>query len=187
MPQAHDLSLEGKVAAVAADRGHHFSKPVQDRIVLVEGYGVEGDAHAGAFVQHRYLARRRPRLPNLRQVHLIRAELFAFLAEAGFEVAAGDMGENITTIGLDLERMPLGTLIELGPTALVELTGLRTPCVLIDRFRAGLKRQVLSSVETDPAFKSGVLGVVRAGGPVAAGASARVRLPSSSFRPLPAL
>ncbi|KYH01772.1 MOSC domain-containing protein [Bradyrhizobium sp. DOA1] len=186
MPQAHDLSLEGKVAAVAADPGHHFSKPVQDRIVLVEGHGVQGDAHAGAFVRHRYLARRRPRRPNLRQVHLIPAELFASLAEAGFEVAAGDMGENITTTGLDLERMPLGTLIELGPTAIVELTGLRTPCVLIDRFRSGLKRQVLSSGDTGPPFKSGVLGVVRAGGMVAAGDIVRARLPSS-FRPLPAL
>jgi hypothetical protein len=187
MLQKQDFSLEGRVVAVAADRGHHFSKPVQDRIVLVEGHGVQGDAHAGAFVQHRYLARRRPRLPNLRQVHPIPAELFAFLREAGFEVAAGDMGENITTTGLDLERMPLGTLIEVGPSAIVELTGLRTPCVLIDRFQRGLKREVLSSAETGPAFKSGVLGVVRAGGPVAAGDSARVRLPSSSFRPLPAL
>jgi hypothetical protein len=103
--------------------------------MLLEGHGVEGDAHAGRF---RYLARRRPSLPNLRQVHLIPAELFASLSEAGFEVAAGDLGENITTAGLDLERMPLGTLIELGPTAILELTGLRTPCLLIDHFRAGL-------------------------------------------------
>jgi MOSC domain-containing protein YiiM len=87
---------------------------------------------------------------------------------------------------LDLERMPLGTLIELGPTAVVELTGLRTPCVLIDRFRVGLKRQVLSSAEGPP-FKSGVLGLVRAGGSVPAGDTARIRLPSSSFRPLPAV
>jgi MOSC domain len=163
MPPAYDLSLEGNVVAVAADRGHHFSKPLQDRIMLVESHGVEGDAHAGAFVRHRYLARRRPRLPNLRQVHLIPSELFAPLLQAGFEVTAGDLGENITTAGLDLERMPLGTLIELGPTAMIELTGLRTPCVLIDRFRAGLKRQVLSSAKTGPPFKCGVLGVVRAG------------------------
>jgi hypothetical protein len=187
MPQAHDLSLEGKVAAVAADPGHHFSKPVQDRIVLVEGHGVQGDAHAGPFVRHRYLARRRPRLPNLRQIHLIPAELFLSLAAAGFEVAAGDMGENITTTGLDLERMPLGTLIELGPSAIVELTGLRTPCLLIERFQPGLKQQVLSSAETGPPFKSGVLGVVRAEGTVAAGDAVRIRLPSSSFRPLPAV
>ena len=187
MPQAHDLSLEGKVVAVAADRGHHFSKPTQALIILVKDHGVEGDAHAGPFVRHRYLARRRPRLPNLRQVHLIPSELFLFLLEAGFEVGAGDLGEDVTTAGLDLERMPIGTLIKFGPTAVVELTGLRTPCVLIDRFRAGLKRQVLSSAETSPPFKSGWLGVVRAGGPVVAGDSARVRLPSCSFRPLPAL
>lgn len=187
MPQAHHLSLEGKVVAVAADRGHRFSKRVQERIILVAGHGVEGDAHAGPLVRHRYLARHRPRLPNLRQVHLIPSELFVNLGKAGFSIAAGDLGENITTAGLDLERMPLGTLIELGPTAIVELTGLRTPCILIDRFRAGLKRQMLSSAETGPPFKSGVLGVVRTGGPVAAGDGARVRLPSSSLGPLPAL
>ncbi|MET4276236.1 hypothetical protein ABIB68_004474 [Bradyrhizobium sp. F1.2.2] len=175
------------MVSVAANHGHHFSKPPQDRIKLVEGHGVEGDAHAGEFVRHRYLARRQPRLPNLRQVHLIPAELFPSLSEAGFAVAAGDLGENITTAGLDLERMPLGTLIELGPAAIVELTGLRTPCVLIDRFQAGLKRQVLSSAETGPPFKCGVLGVVRVGGAVAAGDSARVRLPSSLFNRLPAL
>jgi MOSC domain len=185
--QKQNFPLQGRVVAVAADRRHHFSKPTQDCIILVEGHGVEGDAHAGPFVRHRYLARRRPRLPNLRQVHLIPSELFPSLLEAGFEVGAGDLGENVTTVGLDLERMPLGTLIELGPSAVVELTGLRTPCVLIDRFRAGLKRQVLLSSETGPPFKSGVLGVVRAGGTVAAGDAARVRLPSSSFGPLPAV
>jgi MOSC domain len=187
MSQSDALSLQGTVVAVAADRGHRFSKPTRDRIVLLEGHGVEGDAHAGPFVRHRYLARRRPRVPNLRQVHLIPSELFRSLSEAGFEVAAGDLGENITTTGLDLERMPLGTLIEFGLMAMIELTGLRTPCVLIDRFQAGLKRQVLSSDETGPPFKCGVLGVVRSGGPVAAGDAARARLPSSRFRTLPAL
>jgi hypothetical protein len=186
MSQPEALSSEGTVVAVAADRGHRFSKPTRDRIVLLEGHGVEGDAHAGPFVRHRYLARR-PRIPNLRQVHLIPSELFKSLSEAGFEVAAGDLGENITTTGLDLERMPLGTLIEFGHMAMIELTGLRTPCVLIDRFQAGLKRQVLSSDETGPPFKCGVLGVVRSGGPVAAGDAARVRLPSSRSRALPAL
>ncbi|MCP2132566.1 hypothetical protein [Bradyrhizobium ottawaense] len=90
--------------AVAACPGHHFSKPTLDRIVLVEGHGVEGDAHAGGFVRHRYLARREPLLHNLRRVHLVPSELFATLLEAGFEVSAGDLGENINTTGLDLER-----------------------------------------------------------------------------------
>jgi hypothetical protein len=185
--QAPALSLEGIVVAVAADRGHHFSKPSRDQIELVEGHGVEGDAHAGAFVRHRYLARRQPRLPNLRQVHLIRSELFASLSARNFQVGPGELGENITTASLDLELLPLGTLIELGPVATVELTGLRTPYVLIDRFRPGLKRQVRSSSEKGPRFKCGVLGVVRAGGPVTAGDTARARLPSTSFRALPAL
>jgi MOSC domain-containing protein YiiM len=118
---------------------------------------------------------------------LIPSELFATLAEAGFEIGAGELGENITTAGLGLELMPLGTLMELGPSAIIELTGLRTPCVVIDRFRAGLKRHVLSSAETGPPFKCGVLCVVRFGGTVRAGDTARVRLPSTSFQALLAL
>ncbi|MET4039885.1 MOSC domain-containing protein YiiM [Bradyrhizobium sp. RT6a] len=116
----------------------------------------------------------------------VEATVVAVAADRGHQVAAGDLGENVTTAGLDLERMPLRTLIELGPTAIVELTGLRTPCVLIDRFQPGLKQQVLSSAETGPPFKSGVLGLVRAGGMVAAGDTARAR-PPSSFRALPPL
>ena len=143
MRQANDLSLEGRVVAIAADPRHHFSKQVQDSIVLVEDHGIAGDAPAGPFVRHRYLARRRPRLPNLRQVHLIPFELFASLLDAGFEVGPGGLGENITTGGLELERMPLGALLQLGTTAVIELTGPRTPCVPIDRFRAGLKRNVI--------------------------------------------
>ncbi|MGM4955244.1 MOSC domain-containing protein [Bradyrhizobium barranii] len=180
-------TIEGAVVAVAADSEHRFSKPVQDGITLVKGHGVDGDAHAGEYVRHRYAARRHPRLPNLRQVHLIPSELFATVREAGYDVGPGQLGENITTAGLDLEKMPLGTRIELGPTAVVEQTGLRTPCVLIDRFRTGLKRQVVSSAKTDPALRCGVLGVVRAGGQVAAGDLARAILPDGCQKRLPSL
>lgn len=179
--------IEGAVVAVAADSEHRFSKPVQDHIMLVKGHGVDGDAHAGEYVRHRYLARRHPRLPNLRQVHLIPTELFATVREAGYDIGPGQLGENITTAGLDLEKLPLGTRIELGSTAVVELSGLRTPCVLINRFRTGLKRQVLSSAKTGPAFRCGVLGVVRAGGQVAAGDRARAILPDGCQKRLPSL
>jgi MOSC domain-containing protein YiiM len=111
----HDLALEGTVVAVAADRGHHFSKAPQRDVLLVEGHGVEGDAHSGASVRHRYLARRRPHLPNLRQVHLIPSELFETIRGIGYDIRPGELGENITTAGLELERMPLGTLIGLAP------------------------------------------------------------------------
>ena len=153
--------------------------------MLVEGHGVEGDAHAGALLKHRYLARRQPRLPNLRQVHLIPAELFASLSDAGFQVAAGDLGENITTAGLDLERMPLQTLIELGPTAIVELTGLRTPCVLIDRFQPGLMAATLDRDEAGRVVrKAGIMGIVVRGGEVRPGDAVEVELPPEPHRPL---
>ncbi|MFT4120844.1 MOSC domain-containing protein [Bradyrhizobium sp.] len=179
--------LYGTVAAVSAEFRHRFSKPVQSHITLIRNHGVEGDAHAGEFVRHRYIARRHPRLANNRQVHLIPEELFGLLHDAGYEVGPGDLGENITTAGLDLEALPLETRISLGPEAVVELTGLRAPCVLIDKFKAGLKRHVLSSPQSEPPFRCGVLGVVRTGGRVSAGDRATVQLPEGAQRALPKL
>ncbi|MCP1912889.1 hypothetical protein ACVIWU_001088 [Bradyrhizobium sp. USDA 4509] len=173
MPLAQDHSLEGTVVAVAADRGHHFSKPTQDCIVLVEGHGVEGDAHAG--VRPAPLSLPPPAPPTQSPtgpsdpIRNLRIPSRSWLRRR----RGRSRREHIA--GLDLERMPLGSLIKLGPTAIIELTGLQTPCVLMDRFRAGLKRHMLSSAETDPPFKSGVLGVVRAGGTVAPGDTAPVR------------
>lgn len=133
------LVLEGEALAVLIDGKHRFSKLAQSSITLTAGHGIEGDAHCGTFVRHRYLARRNPKAPNLRQVHLIPSELFNTLRTVGFEVYPGDLGENITTAGLDLERLPLGTVLQLGNSVALELTGLRAPCILIDRFKAGLK------------------------------------------------
>jgi hypothetical protein len=179
--------VEGRVLAVASNRAHHFSKPLRDAIMLVEGHGVEGDAHAGPFVRHRYLARRRPRLPNLRQVHLIPGELFEEMRSFGYDLRPGELGENVATTGLDLERLPLGSMLRLGATAAVELTGLRTPCVLIDRFRAGLKTHMTRTVASGPKFRCGVLGIVRVGGRVTAGDFARAELPSGPQQMLPLL
>jgi MOSC domain-containing protein YiiM len=141
----------------------------------------------GHYVRHRYLARKQPHLPNLRQVHLIPIELFEFLRTIGYDVSPGELGENITTAGLDLEWLPLGTVLRLGPSAAVALTGLRTPCVLIDRYRAGLKRQVIRPDKSGPPFRCGVLGVVKTGGAVAAGDLTRVTLPDEPRRALPPL
>ena len=178
---------EGTVIAVGADPAQHFSKPQRDSIVLIKGHGVEDDAHAGEVVRHRYLSRRRPSLPNLRQVHLLRSELFDDLRRAGHEVYPGGLGENITTAGIELERLPLGTLLQLGQTAVIELTGLRTPCVLIDRFQAGLKDCMIRTGKSGPRFKCGVLGVVRTGGRVAAGDVVQAAIPPGPLRALPAL
>lgn len=183
----HDLAREGKVFAVAASPKHRFSKPARREIQLVKGYGVEGDAHAGSFVRHRYLARRQPNLPNLRQVHLIPCELFEALQTNGHDVEPGALGENITTAGLDLDRMPLRTRIQLGAAAMVELTGLRTPCMLIDRFQRGLKQLLISSQEIGPPFHCGVMAVVTAGGRVTPGDPVLVLLPEGTPSALPHL
>jgi MOSC domain-containing protein YiiM len=113
--------------------------------------------------------------------------LFEFLRTTGYDVSPGELGENITTAGLELERLPLGTVLRLGPSATVVLTGLRTPCVLIDRYRGGLKRQVIPPRKSRPPFRCGVLGVVKTGGVVAAGDLTRVTLPDETRKALPPL
>ena len=123
------------VTAVSCSATHGFSKPNRESIRLLAGLGVEGDAHLGRTVKHRSRVAKDPSQPNLRQVHLIHAELHDELRAAGFSVCAGQMGENVTTRGIDLLSLPTGTRLLIGGSALVEITGLRNPCVQIDRFQ----------------------------------------------------
>jgi MOSC domain-containing protein YiiM len=174
------------VVAVSIDGKHRFSKTSRLSITLTIGHGIEGDAHYGPFVRHRYLARRDPKTPNLRQVHLIASELFDALRTSGFDVGSGDLGENITTIGLNLERLPLGTMLRLGASATLKLTGLRTPCVLIDRFKAGLKDR-LQGGPHGPRFRSGVMAIESEGGEVSPGDPIRPVLPTPPHLALPPL
>lgn len=176
------------VLAVHKSAGHTFSKPTAAEIRIVEGLGVEGDAHAGATVMHRYDRRKDPTRPNNRQVHLIQSELFAELADKGFEVAPGAMGENVTTAGVDLLTLPLGTVLRLGDEAVVELTGLRSPCKYINDLHDGLVQAVLDrDAEGNLVRKAGVMSVVLAGGTVRAGDAIRVELPAGTRTPLPVL
>lgn len=174
-----------QVAAVSRDEGHHFSKTRQPSIRLLPGLGVEGDAHLGVTVQHRSRVARDPSQPNLRQVHLIQAELFDDLAEAGFTVAAGELGENITTRGLDLLDLPTGTLLRLGERATVEVTGLRNPCHQIESFQQNLLKQMVGRDERgEVVFRAGVMAVVHDGGEVRPGDGITVELPVEPHRPL---
>jgi len=138
-----DEAPAASVLAVARDDAHRFTKPVRDEIRLIAGHGIEGDAHAGATVRRRSRFRGTWTEVNVRQVHLLQRELFDELAVEGHEVAPGELGENITTQGLDLLALPLGTRIRLGDSAEVELTGLRNPCVQIERFQAGLMKRLI--------------------------------------------
>lgn len=177
--------MDGIVTAVSCGASHSFSKPNQDAIRLIAGIGVEGDAHAGPTVKHRSRVAKNPSQPNLRQVHLIHAELHEELTAAGFEVLAGDMGENVTTRGVDLLSLPEGTRLHLGADAVIELTGLRNPCVQIDRFRKGMMKAVLDrDAEGNLIRKAGVMAVVLEGGTVRPGNGIRIELPSGQRRPL---
>ena len=171
------------VVAVHCSRGHHFSKDVADVIQLIEGHGVEGDAHCGITVKHRSRVAKDPFAPNLRQVHLMHDELFDDLRAQGFDVMPGALGENITTHGIDLLGLPEGSELHLGDEAIVRLTGLRNPCAQIDKFKHGLMAAVLDKTSDGKLIrKSGVMGVVVRGGSVAAGQGVRVKLPASPHR-----
>ena len=178
-------AANAEVVAVCRDAAHAFSKPRVAAIRLLAGLGIEGDTHAGRTVQHRSRVRRDPTQPNLRQVHLLHAELFDELAAAGFEVAPGDLGENITTRGIDLLALPRGTRLQLGSEAVVEITGLRNPCSQIDRFAAGLMAATLAHrADGTLVRKAGVMGIVIAGGEVGPGARVQVALPELPHRAL---
>jgi MOSC domain-containing protein YiiM len=177
--------MSGIVTAVSSSGEHTFSKQNQPSITLLAGLGVEGDAHAGVTVKHRSRVAQDPTRPNLRQVHLIHQELLAEVGAAGFTVKPGDLGENITTAGLDLLGLPVGTLLRIGGDAVVELTGLRNPCVQIDRFQDGLLKQVVGRDEAgDVVRKAGVMGVVKVGGVLRPGDPIEVALPAEPHRPL---
>ncbi|GHH83494.1 MOSC domain-containing protein [Streptomyces sulfonofaciens] len=177
--------MTGTVAAVSSNATYSFTKPTRDGITLLAGLGVAGDVHAGVTVRHRSRVAQDPTLPNLRQVHLIHEELFAEVAGAGFTVAPGELGENVTTRGIDLLGLPAGTLLGLGPDAVVEVTGLRNPCAQIDRFQDGLLKQVVGRDESGAVVrKAGIMGVVRMGGMVRPGDAITVRLPEPPHRPL---
>ncbi|MBF9195713.1 MOSC domain-containing protein [Microvirga terrestris] len=173
------------VTAVSRSSSHSFSKPTQDSVRLLAGLGIEGDAHLGTTVKHRSRVAKDPNQPNLRQVHLIHSELFDELAGKGFAVAAGEMGENVTTRGIDLLSLPAGARLYLGESAVIEVTGLRNPCVQIDRFQKGLMKAVLGKGEQGKVIrKSGIMGIVLEGGEIRPGDAIRVELPPQPHRPL---
>jgi MOSC domain-containing protein YiiM len=173
------------VTAVSRSPRHTLTKPNQAWIRLVAGLGVDGDAHQGVTVKHRSRVARDPNQPNLRQVHLIHAELHDELRAAGFDVCAGEMGENITTRGFDLLALATGTHLHLGETVILEVTGLRNPCAQLDRIRPGM---MAATLDRDPhgnlIRKAGIMAVVLAGGEVRSGDRIRVEPPPPPHRAL---
>lgn len=178
-------TASGTVVAVSRSATHSFSKTNEEMITLVAGIGVEGDAHAGPTVKHRSRVARDPNQPNLRQVHLIHAELHDELRAAGFDLAPGRMGENVTTRGIDLLGLPTGARLHMGDTAVIEVTGLRSPCAQLDTLQAGLMQATLGrDDEGNVIRKAGVMAVVVNGGEVRPGDPIRVEAPATQRGPL---
>ena len=177
--------MRGTVTAVSRSGTHTFSKPNEERITLLEGLGVEGDAHAGETVKHRSRVARDPSQPNLRQVHLVHEELHRELREQGFEVAPGQMGENVTTRGVDLLGLPVGTRLRLGDLAVVEVTGLRNPCSQLNSIQPGLMAATLDrDADGNLVRKAGIMGVVISGGDIRPNDEIQVELPPEPHQPL---
>ena len=175
--------MDATVLAVHAGARHSFSKPTRRVIRLLEGLGVEGDAHCGATVKHRGRLPRDAQKPNLRQIHLIHAELFEYLGGLGFDVQPGDMGENITTTGLDLLALPTSSRLALGESSVVELTGLRNPCKQLDLLAPGLMQACVRRPPDGELVRlAGVMGVVIASGELRAGERITVERPATNVR-----
>lgn len=172
----------GIVKAVSKSSSHSFSKKNFEKIVLIEGKGVEGDAHSGEKVKHRSRVAQNPDQPNLRQVHLIHSELFEELKEKGFQLKPGEIGENITTQGIDLLALPKDTILNIGASVQIQITGLRNPCSQLDNLKNGLMKAVLDKDENGNLIrKSGIMGIVLEGGEVKIGSQISVKLPPPPF------
>ena len=173
------------VDALSSSATHTMCKSARDSLRLIAGRGVEGDAHQGVTEKHRSRVARDPSQPNLRQIHLIHGELHDELRALGFDLAPGQMGENVTTRGVYLLALPARSRLHLGPSAVVEVTGLRNPCAQLDAIAPGLMKATLArDLDGNLVRKAGVMGIVLAGGEVRVGDGIGVELPSEPYQPL---
>jgi MOSC domain-containing protein YiiM len=171
------VKVSASVVGVFASSTHGFAKVAQPFIRLVQGLGVEGDAHAGSTVQHLYTKKKSPNLPNLRQIHLIEHELLDELAGCGLNISPGGLGENIATRNVDLMSLPSGTTLGIGREVLLSVTGLREPCTKIDRFRSGLRAKISTEHQKHRVMRRAIMTVVLEGGIVRSGDPIHVLLP----------
>jgi MOSC domain-containing protein YiiM len=177
--------MTGKVLALCRSETHTMSKPIVSSLTILKGLGVESDAHQGVTVRHRSRVARDPSQPNLRQVHLIHAELHDELNAKGFNISAGQMGENITTRGISLLDLPKGTLLHIGETVILEVTGLRNPCHQLDGIQQGLMQAVLDKdAEGHLIRKAGIMTVVVEGGDIFVDDEIKVHLPGKPYKML---
>jgi MOSC domain-containing protein YiiM len=163
----------GTVVAVCKKAQSGIPKISVEAIHLLEGYGVEGDYHAGKFVRHRYLARKDPTVPNVRQVLIIDKIMLSYLAEQDIQLDPGMMGENLVLDGISVMDLPLGTQIEVGE-ALLELTEVRHPCSQLNGSHPQLLEAVEKSGSEPDSYNAGMMARILKGGWVHPGDSVHI-------------
>lgn len=184
-PNREFFDMDSKIVAVSLSAKHGFSKENTNSISLIEDFGIEGDVHAGKKVKHIFLAKKDPTRRNIRQVHLIAMELLDEVANKGFLVNPGQLGENITTQGIDLIKLPVATQLHIGDSAVIEVTALRNPCPQINHFQKGLlKEMAVKDPQGKVVRKAGVMGVVLVGGTVKPTDHIKIALPALPHQPL---
>ncbi|GLV57128.1 MOSC domain-containing protein [Dictyobacter sp. S3.2.2.5] len=158
----------GTVIAVCRNPQPGLPKPVVDEIQLLDDLGVEGDYHAGKLVRHRYLARKYPDRPNLRQVLLVDAQAYQDIEQQDIQLGPGSMGENMTVQGLPLMLLAIGTQLLIGDV-LLEVTEVRTPCKQLNGMHPDLLQAVTTREQGKKRFKAGIMARILHGGAVRAG------------------
>ena len=103
-----------KVVAVSVSDKKGMRKWNVASAVVVEGYGIEGDAHASADWH--------------RQVSLLAMESIEKMRKAGLDVNPGDFAENVTTEGIDLVSLPIGTRVSIGADVVGEVSQIGKKC-----------------------------------------------------------
>ncbi|SRR6266446_5986019 len=169
--------MSGRVIAVCCNPEPDLPKPVVDAVHLIENWGVEGDYHAGSLVRHRYLAKKDPTRPNMRQVLLMDAAVFAELAQNDIHIGPGMMGENITIEGMAMMQLAVGTRLAIG-SAIVEVTERRSPCYQLNGIDPRLLKAVARKQDGQAIFKAGIMAQILQGGWVRAGDLVKVLSPA---------
>ena len=183
-PIGEKMTFDPYVLGLFVSGTHSFSKHRYDSIIALKGLGIEGDAHCGVYVKHRYHAAKDPTRPNRRQVHLLQSEVLDEMNGRGFNVHPGDLGENICTRGIDLLTLPKGTLLRVGPEVIVEVTGLRNPCIHIEKFQKDLMAAFIDRTNGGVTYRAGIMGVISEGGRIQTSETIEVQLPEGSYEPL---
>ena len=143
--------IEGKIVAVCLSPGKGERKKDVGRGELLENFGLAGDGHGGDW--HR-------------QVSLLALESIAKMRAAGLTVGPGDFAENLTTGGIELNILPIGTRLRVGDEALLEVTQIGKVC----HTRCAIYHQAGDCVMP----KEGIFARVLQGGPVRSGDVLRV-------------